>query len=131
MWGRSFAIVYAHTLVLAGQTERGRKLAASTLVLLDSHSVGRTENWFARERAAAYMVLGEDERALDELTAAVKLNRVYRWWYTFELDPLFEPVRHHPRFIALTEQVNKHRDEQHALLEEMRRKGQVPTGIQR
>ena len=95
-------------------------------MLLDSHSVGRTENWFARERAAAYMVLGEDERALDELTAAVELNRVYRWWYTFELDPLFERVRHHPRFIALNEQVKKHRDAQHALLEEMRRKGQVP-----
>jgi DNA-binding winged helix-turn-helix (wHTH) protein/TolB-like protein/Tfp pilus assembly protein PilF len=127
MWGRSFAIVYAHTLVLAGQAERGRRLAASTLMLLDSHSIGRTENWFARERAAAYMVLGEHERALDELTAAVKLNRVYRWWYTFELDPLFEPLRHDPRFIALNEQVKKHRDEQHALVEDMRRKGQVPS----
>jgi tetratricopeptide (TPR) repeat protein len=77
-------------------------------------------------RAAGHMVLGENERALDELTAAVKLNRVYRWWYTFELDPLFEPVRHDARFIALNDQVKKHRDEQHALLEEMRRKGQVP-----
>jgi hypothetical protein len=113
--------------VLAGQAERGRKLAASTLRLLDSHSVGRTENWFARERAAAYMVLGEHQRALDELTAAVKLNRVYRWWYTFELDPLFEPLRHDPRFIDLIEQVKKHGDEQRARLATMRREGQIPS----
>jgi TolB-like protein/Tfp pilus assembly protein PilF len=126
MWSRYQAMVYAHTLVLAGQAERGRKLAAATLVLLDSHSIGRKKGWLARERAAGYMVLGERERALAELTTAVRTNRLYRWWYTFELDPLFEPLRRDPRFAALKEQAKKHCDRQRALLEQMRRKGEVP-----
>jgi TolB-like protein/DNA-binding winged helix-turn-helix (wHTH) protein len=126
MWSRYQTMVYAHVLVLAGQTERGRKLAAAQLVLLDSHSVGRKESWLSRERAAGYMVLGEHERALAQLTAAVQAKRLYRWWYTFELDPLFEPLRQDPRFRALHEQARKHRDEQRALLGQMRRKGEVP-----
>ena len=126
MWSRYQALVYAHVLVLAGQTERGRKLASSTLVMLDSQSVGRTQGWLARERAVGYMVLGEKERALDELAAAVVAKRFYRWWYTFELDPLFEPLHRDTRFMQLKEQVKKHCDEQRVLLEQMRTKGEVP-----
>ena len=126
MWSRYQALVYAHVLVLAGQVERGRKLATATLAMLDSQSVGRTHGWNARERAVGYMVLGEQERALDELAAAVAAKRFYRWWYTFELDPAFEPLHRDPRFVKLKEQAKKHCDGQRALLEQMRNKGAVP-----
>ena len=126
MWSRGLGLVYAHTLVLAGETQRGRKLATSILVQLDAESVGRTENWLCRERAAAFAILGDDERALAELAITQKMRKFYRWWYTAELDPLFERFRRDPRFQELAEQAKRHRVEQRALVEQMRRKGEVP-----
>ena len=126
LWSRGLGLVYAHTLVLAGETERGRKLATSILVQLDAESVGRTENWFCRERAAAFAILGDDERALAELAIAQQMRKYYRWWYLAELDPLYARFRSEPRFRALTDQARKYRGEQRALLEQMRSKGEVP-----
>jgi DNA-binding winged helix-turn-helix (wHTH) protein/TolB-like protein/Tfp pilus assembly protein PilF len=126
MWSRGLSLVYAHTLVLAGEVDRGRQLAETTLALLDTHGVGRTENWFSRERAAAYAVLGDEERALDELAISVRTGKLYRWWYLSRHDPLFERLRTHPRFQAIDGQAQRHLQRQRALLEEMRRKGAVP-----
>lgn len=126
MWNRGLGLVYAHTLVLAGETQRGRKLATSILVQLDAESVGRTENWLCRERAAAFAILGDDERALAELANAQKMRKFYRWWYLAERDPLYERFRSDPRFQALTERARKHRVEQRALVEQLQRKGEVP-----
>jgi TolB-like protein/DNA-binding winged helix-turn-helix (wHTH) protein/Tfp pilus assembly protein PilF len=127
MWHRASSLVYAHTLILAGEVERGRRLAESTLALVDTHSVGRAENYFSRERAAAFAVLGEDERALDELALSVRDGKLYRWWYLAEHNPLYEHLRRHPRFQALNQQAQQHLDRQRTLLEEMRRKGELPT----
>ena len=127
MWHRASSLVYAHTLILAGEVERGRRLAESTLALVDTHSVGRAENYFSRQRAAAFAVLGEDERALEELAISVRDGRLYRWWYLAEQDPLYEHLRRHPRFQALNQQAQKHLDRQRTQLEEMRRKGELPT----
>jgi DNA-binding winged helix-turn-helix (wHTH) protein/TolB-like protein/Tfp pilus assembly protein PilF len=126
LWSRGIGLVYAHTLVLAGETQRGRKLATSILVQLEAESVGRTENWFCRERAAAFAILGDDERTLAELAIAQKMRKYYRWWYLAERDPLFAHLRSDPRFRTLTEQARKYRLEQRALLEQMRSKGDVP-----
>lgn len=126
VWSRGLGLVYAHTLVLAGETQRGRKLATSILVQLEAESVGRTENWFCRERAAAFAILRDDDGALAELAISQKMRKFYRWWYLAELDPLYERFRSDPRFQALADQARKHRAEQRALLEQMRRKGEVP-----
>jgi hypothetical protein len=126
LWSRGIGLVYAHTLVLAGEPQRGRKLASSILVQLEAESVGRMENWFCRERAAAFAILGDDERTLAELAIAQQMGKYYRWWYLAELDPLYAHLRSDPRFRALTEQARKYRVEQRALLEQMRSKGEVP-----
>jgi len=126
MWHRAFSLVYAHTLVLSGKVERGRRLAESTLALLDTHAVGRAEHWLSRERAAAFAVPGEDERVLEELAHSISNKQLYRWWYLAERDSLYEHLRRDPRFQALDEQARQHLDRQRALLEEMRRGGAVP-----
>ena len=126
MWSRGLALVYGHTLILAGETQRGRDLVMSLMVQIDSESVGRTKDWFSRERATAFAILGEDERALKELAASVKTMKFYRWWYLAELDPLYEHLRGDPRFQALAEQAKEYRRSQRALLDELRRKGEVP-----
>jgi DNA-binding winged helix-turn-helix (wHTH) protein/TolB-like protein/Tfp pilus assembly protein PilF len=126
MWSRGLGLVYAHTLVLAGEVQRGRKLAAAILAQLDTESVGRAENWLCRERAAAFAVLGDDERALEQLAISLKVRKFYRWWYLAELDPLYDHLRDDPRFQALAERAKQHRIAQRALVEEMRQKGEVP-----
>ena len=55
---RSTALVYAHALLLSGEEERGRQVAASILALLDAEGAGRPKGWFSRERAAAFALLG-------------------------------------------------------------------------
>jgi len=126
MWNRASFLVYAHTLFLAGEVERGRRLAESILAVVDTASIGRAENYFSRERAAAFAVLGEDERALEQLALSVKDKRLYRWWYLAERDPLYEHLRGDPRFQALNEEARQHIVRQRTLLEEMRRKGEMP-----
>lgn len=126
MWSRGFTLVYAHTLIRAGETQRGRDVVASLMVQIDSESIGRTKDWFSRERASAFAILGEDERALQELAASVQTGKMYRWWYLAELDPAYEHLRGDPRFQALARQAKEHRRSQRALVEELRRKGAVP-----
>ncbi|MFL6550518.1 MAG: hypothetical protein ACJ8OJ_17640, partial [Povalibacter sp.] len=126
MWHRGFSLVYAHTLVLAGEVERGRALARSIIGMLDTHSVGRASNFLCRERANAFAILGDDERTLQELALSVEQRKLYRWWYLAKLDPLYAHLRDDPRFRALDEQARKHLDHQRALLEQMRLKGEIP-----
>ncbi|HET7810767.1 MAG TPA: winged helix-turn-helix domain-containing protein [Steroidobacteraceae bacterium] len=123
---RGFAIVYAHTLILAGQVARGRELARALLASVDADEVGRPPHWFGRERAALFVLLGEPDQAIAELGASQKLNQWAKWWYTGELDPLFAPLHADARFQALTEDARRQRAIQRALVDEMRRRGEIP-----
>jgi len=126
MWNSGLALVYAHTLTLAGDMERGRKLASSVLAQIDSEATGRVvEDWFARQRAAAFAILGNYDSALDELAVAVKQRRTSGWWY-LERDPVFREVRDRPRFKALMEEARQQRSEQRALVDKMRAEGVIP-----
>lgn len=122
---RKLLLVHAHTLVLSGAPDRGRALATATLKMLESEGVGRPPYWYARERASAYMILGDYDRALAELADSQKNNDFTRWWYTAEVDPLFAPLRKDPRFQELVEAARRHNAQQRVLLDEMRRKGEI------
>lgn len=122
----SMDLIHAHTLILSGDLERGRALAKQILQLFDVEQVGRPAHWFARSRAMAYAMLGDDERALAELATSVQHKNLSYWWYTAELDPLFAHLRKDSRFQALAETARQHRARQRVLLDEMRRKGEVP-----
>jgi DNA-binding winged helix-turn-helix (wHTH) protein/tetratricopeptide (TPR) repeat protein len=124
---RAMALVYAHTLKLAGETKRGRQLAETMLGMIDTHAVGRAPNWFSRDRSCTLAILGDDAQALDELAISVKDRHVYRWWYLAGHDPLYAHLRTDPRFKALDSQARQHIAGQRAALEQMRLKGEVPS----
>ncbi|HET9449088.1 MAG TPA: tetratricopeptide repeat protein [Steroidobacteraceae bacterium] len=127
MRNRGLVLTYAHALLLAGEARRGRELLTSLLAHLDAEQIGRPAHMFAWERAAAFAMLGEDERALTELAASQKMGRFAGWWYTAELDPVYSRLRRDPRFQRLAAQAREHSQQQRALLDEMRRNGKVPT----
>jgi predicted Zn-dependent protease len=126
MRNRGLVLTYAHLLMLTGETRRGREILTSLLEQLDTEQIGRPPHMFAWERSAAFAMLGEHERALDELAASQKTGRYAGWWYTADLDPVYSEIRKDPRFQALAAQARAHRDQQRALLEEMRARGEVP-----
>jgi DNA-binding winged helix-turn-helix (wHTH) protein/TolB-like protein len=123
----SVGLIFAHTLLLAGETARGHALAREMLQAVDQpDGTPSSVQWRGRQRAAALMMLGQHEQALHELEASQKVSRFESWWYTAEFDPLYEPVRQHARFRALVAHAREHREKQRELLEQYRRAGKVP-----
>ena len=75
----------------------------------------------------AYMLLGDRDRALQELADSLDKDRDYRhWWYFFDRESIWDPVRSDPRFRAVRDRVTAHIAQQRARLEALRATGQVP-----
>lgn len=123
-----FSIAFAHLLILSGQERRGRELARALLVSLDGDEIGRPAHWFARPRAQLLAMLGQYDRAIEELAADQRLNHWSGWWYTGEIDPVFAPLHNDPGFKALVAKAHQHRDAQRALFQDMVRRGDIRTG---
>ena len=81
----------------------------------------------AYPRAAALTLLGQHDAAITLLEESFALGYRRRWWYTFERDPAFEPLRSDPRFQALAVRAQEHAQSERELLARMRERGQVPT----
>ncbi|HKU91146.1 MAG TPA: winged helix-turn-helix domain-containing protein [Steroidobacteraceae bacterium] len=124
-----FSIVFAHVLILSGQVKRGRDLARAQLVSLDVDEIGRPPHWFGRARAQLLALLGEKDRAIAELAADQQLDHWSGWWYTADVDPIFAPLRNDPKFKALVTRAHEHRAAQHALFEEMVRRGDIRVAV--
>ena len=96
---------------------------AQGLGILDMERAGKiTGARFAVLKGAGSQL----ERALTELAASQKMGRFAGWWYTAELDPVYSRLRRDPRFQRLAAQAREHSQQQRALLDEMRRNGEVP-----
>jgi hypothetical protein len=119
------SIPVAHLLILSGETERGRNMVRALLVGLDGDEIGRPAHWYSLERARLFALLGEDDKAIEELAASQRLNHWSRWWYIGEIDPVFAHLHRDPRFKALVASARAHRAAQRALVEDMRRKGEI------
>jgi adenylate cyclase len=87
----------ANGLVALGQTERGRQWAEKAVAMRPDDPM------LLYNAGCIFSMLGSAERALDCLEQARDLGVAERGWY--EHDSNLDPVRGHPRFRALLEQL--------------------------
>jgi DNA-binding winged helix-turn-helix (wHTH) protein len=113
--GTASTVPLAHLLQANGQHAESGKL------LDDLLSCGPR-----RVRAAALALQGHRDAAVAELAEAFESGERADWWYTIERDPLWDPLRADARFKAIAAAARTHAAAQRALLDEMRRKGEVP-----
>jgi DNA-binding winged helix-turn-helix (wHTH) protein/TolB-like protein len=119
-------VVLAHTLQLAGQEQRGVKLARDLLAAIDAEVTKQGSHWWGVHRAMALVLLGDDESALAELEALEKTSSYMGWWYIAERDPVFDGIRRDARFSAIVARAKTHLDQQLLLVGELVRKGEIP-----
>jgi hypothetical protein len=79
-----------------------------------------------RVRADALALHGHRDAAVTELAEAFRSGERTHWWYTIERDPVWDSMRSDRQFQAIAAEARAHAAAQRGLLEEMRRKGEVP-----
>jgi hypothetical protein len=124
------AVPLAHVLQANGQRAESDKLLDETLAWVN-RKPDPTQDYLLwwphrRVRADALALQGQRDAAVAELAEAFRSGERTDWWYTIERDPLWDSMRYDPRFQAIAAEARAHAATQRALLEEMRRKGEVP-----
>ncbi len=126
----SAAVPFAHLLRANGQRSESEKLLDAALAWLNRKRDPTRDSmvWWPlrRVRADALALQGHRDAAVAELAEAFQSGELTDWWYTIERDPLWDAMRSDPRFQAIAAEARAHAAAQRALLEEMRRKGEVP-----
>ena len=77
--------------------------------------------------AAALLLDGRKDAALDTPSEAFRSGDYKFWWYTLKYDPLWLPLHGDPRFQAIPSDVQRYVDAQRSQLKELRRLGNVPN----
>ena len=125
---RDAAIGLADVLLASGQEERGRRLLESILALMkrETGELGRPEFWYYRSHPIALALNGERDAAIALIERSVASGLGLRdWWYYFESEPAYAPLRRDARFQATLRTVRAHVEAQRRELNRMRDEGFV------
>jgi TolB-like protein/DNA-binding winged helix-turn-helix (wHTH) protein/Tfp pilus assembly protein PilF len=113
--------------VLGDRAESERN--ARRLLEPDYDPYGFNRRILAVPKAAALTLLGDHDAAIDLLEDHGRFGFGWRWWYTFDRDPVFDALRADPRFQALAAEAHAHAEAERERLRIMRERGQVPTRL--
>ena len=124
------AVPLAHVLQANGQRAESARLLDDTIAWVNRKPDPTQEYmlWWPhrRVRADALALQGHRDAAVAELAEAFQSGERTDWWYTIERDPVWDSLRSDPRFQTIAAEARAHAAAQRALLEELRRKGEVP-----
>ena len=112
----------AHVNQSLGNRREAERLARQ---LLEGGKMKGSDD-FASQKAVALTVLGQPEAAIELLEQSFARGYRKRWWYVFDREPAFEPLRSDLRFQALAARAHAHSVAQRQLLEKMRERGEAP-----
>ena len=126
-FGDQYALmIFAHlNLVLGDRAESERNARR----LLEANHDEINRRLFTVPKAAALTLLREHDAAIELLEDHGKFGFGWRWWYTFDREPVFDPLRADPRFQALAAKAHANADAERERLRTMRERGEVPTRV--
>ena len=132
---RAAAIGLAEVLLASGQERQGRQLLDTILARMrhEVGELGRPELWYQKTHPTALALNGQDDAALAMIERSIASGSgLTDWWYFFESDPAFGPLRQDARFQATLNTVHAYVAAQRGELDRMRAEGLVPdrTAVQ-
>ena len=121
-------VVLAHFRFLQGDRAETVALAEETLRDIDQDSFHKSRLLqLSYPRAMALTLLDRKDEAIEVLEQSFALGFRKRWWYAFDREPIFSPLRTNPRFQALAVKARAHAAAERKLLENLRARGAVPA----
>jgi hypothetical protein len=126
---RAAAIGLADVLLARGQKHQGRQLLDTILARMrhEVGELGRPELWYQRYHPTALALNGQNDAALAMIERCVASGvGLVDWWYFFESDPAYGPLRQDARFQATLSTVRGYVAAQRGELDRMRAEGLVP-----
>jgi hypothetical protein len=114
----------AYLQLQMGNTERGEQTLQAVIPVIKSvplMGVGGS-CW---GNAYTHTLLDREEEALAELQRGVAAGCNYNWHYTFNIDPIFAPLREEPEFVAMRGSIEAEMASQLARVRELEASGEI------
>jgi len=116
-----------------GDVGTGRRLATQVLEMIERIQPAAPTGVFSSNtyRGKAHLLMGDNNAALRDFenAAADDFAGLFMYFWSIQYDNMWNPIRSHPRFQALMSGQQSKIDRQRKLLEELRRKGDVPARV--
>jgi len=127
-WMADIPVGLADLMMQGKDRDRARRLIDALLTSINDeiHARGRGEFWYLRQLSVLYALLERDDDALTALEKCVEQAYFTGLQLHLANDPAYERLRSHPRFRAVSEQVDRVYAGQRHELADLRAKGLIP-----